>query len=111
MTTIKERIATLKRLDAARNKPGVPMDQYRDASGAIADNALEIISGLSNALDDIQRVVDKQAEDEALWSVPLDRLQPISEAYLQQELRGLHAVIEYHTKPAINQDARTREPS
>lgn len=42
----------------------------------------------------IRETVDKQAEDEALWSVPAEGMQPISEAYLQQELRRLHKVIE-----------------
>ena len=40
-------------------------------------------------------LVDEQAEDEGLWSVPLvDGTQSIVEAYLQQELRRLHAIIE-----------------
>lgn len=46
------------------------------------------------ALRTIQIMVNEQAEDEALWSVPLEDLQPIGEAYLQQELRKLHALIE-----------------
>lgn len=41
----------------------------------------------------IKETVDRQAEDEGLWSVPFG-LQPITEAYLQQELRRLHTVIE-----------------
>lgn len=50
-------------------------------------------------LQKIQAVVDEQAEDEALWSLPCDsngnlKLQPIGEAMLQQALRRLHAVIE-----------------
>ncbi len=46
------------------------------------------------AMTQIQKVVNEQAEDEGLWSVPAEGLQPIAEAYLQQELRRLHAVIE-----------------
>lgn len=46
------------------------------------------------ALLEIQSLVDEQAEDEALWSVPAQGTQPIGEAYLQQELRRLHALIE-----------------
>jgi hypothetical protein len=47
----------------------------------------------------IQSHVSEQAEDEALWSLPCDengklKLQPIGEAYLQQELRHLHRTIE-----------------
>lgn len=42
------------------------------------------------SLRSIQRVVDEQAEDEGLWFFSTR----ISEAYLQQELRKLHAMIE-----------------
>jgi hypothetical protein len=46
-------------------------------------------------LSRIQSLVNEQAEDEGLWAVPIPpQLQPISEAYLQQELRRLHAEIE-----------------
>ena len=50
-----------------------------------------------SSLRAIRAVVDRQAEDEGLWSVPLDGLQPFAEAYLQQELRHLHKVIEDYT--------------
>lgn len=46
----------------------------------------------------IRAVVDRQAEDEGLWSLPLSGSQPIMEAYLQQELRHLHKVVEDYTK-------------
>lgn len=46
------------------------------------------------ALVKIQKHVDQQAEDEGVWSVPFEGLQPIGEAYLQQELRALHRTIE-----------------
>ena len=39
---------------------------------------------------DLQTIVDEQAEDEGLWFHAITA----SEAYLQQELRRLHAVIE-----------------
>jgi len=45
----------------------------------------------------IQALVDEQAEDEALWATGLDGTTPIAEAYLQQELRKLHALIEGHS--------------
>ncbi len=48
-------------------------------------------------LADIRALVDEQAEDEALWALNLDGTLPISEAYLQQELRRLHALIEAAT--------------
>ena len=47
-----------------------------------------------SARDTIMEVVNEQADDDGLWSVPLEGLQPIAEAYMQQELRRLHAVIE-----------------
>lgn len=37
-----------------------------------------------------QRLVEEQAEDEGLWFIAMTA----PEAYLQQELRRLHAVIE-----------------
>lgn len=46
------------------------------------------------ALTAIKACVDEQAEDEGLWSVPVDGLQRIAEAHLQQELRSLHRVVE-----------------
>ena len=50
----------------------------------------------SNALLAIQAVVDAQAKDDGLWF----NAKTCPEAYLQQELRKLHAVIERHTKLA-----------
>ena len=44
--------------------------------------------------DAVRALVDSQAEDDALWSVYPMGVQPISEAYLQQELRRLHAAVE-----------------
>ena len=41
-------------------------------------------------MDEIKQLVNEQAEDEALWF----NYERITEAYLQQELRRLHAVIE-----------------
>lgn len=46
------------------------------------------------SLDALRRVVNEQAEDEALWAVYPFGQQPIAEAYLQQELRRLHAAVE-----------------
>lgn len=53
-----------------------------------------IINQASERLEAIEKVVKEQAEDGGLWGVPLHGLQPITEAYLQQELRRLHHVIE-----------------
>ena len=50
---------------------------------------------LEAALASIRTIVDEQAEDKGLWAIPLPLgTQPIMEAYLQQELRRLHAVVE-----------------
>jgi hypothetical protein len=48
---------------------------------------------LRGALAAIRSTVDKQAEDEGLWFVA----QTASEAYLQQELRKLHQIVEKET--------------
>lgn len=46
-------------------------------------------------LKELQDIVDEQAEDDGLWFVA----EYASEAYLQQELRRLHAAIEELTSP------------
>jgi hypothetical protein len=43
----------------------------------------------------LRRLVDEQAEDEGLWFFA----QTGPEAYLQQELRRLHALVESATRP------------
>lgn len=48
------------------------------------------------ALTDVQAMVDAQAEDAGLWFQAMTA----PEAYLQQELRSLHAIIERYTKPS-----------
>lgn len=71
------------------------------SDGALSKNAAHIAAfspptalALIQALKAIQRAVDEQAEDEGLWFVPAEGTQFITEAYLQQELRSLHRVIE-----------------
>lgn len=49
----------------------------------------------SSALREVQKLVDNQAEDEGLWFIA----ETAGEAYLQQELRRLHALIEQHDNP------------
>ena len=49
---------------------------------------------LREALRPLLDLVNEQAEDEALWALNLDGTLPISEAYLQQELRRLHELVE-----------------
>lgn len=53
---------------------------------------------LEQRLKRIQDLVDKQAEDGALWDEPVGGF-PISEAYVLQELRRLHALIEGTESP------------
>jgi hypothetical protein len=50
------------------------------------------------ALTAIQAAVDMQAEDDGLWF----DARTATEAYLQQELRKLHAVIERTVTQAVN---------
>lgn len=42
----------------------------------------------------LKSLIEEQANDEGLWSIPFDKLQTITEAYLQQELRRLHEICE-----------------
>ena len=49
---------------------------------------------LGEWLSSLQALVNEQAEDVGLWSLPVGRLQFIAEAHLQQELRKLHKLIE-----------------
>lgn len=48
------------------------------------------MSMTDNRLTTLQRIVTEQADDERLWFVA----ETAPEAYLQQELRRLHAAIE-----------------
>ncbi len=51
--------------------------------------------GWKAALEPIRKMVNAQAEDEGLWC----KITRASEAYLQQELRKLHALVEKQGKP------------
>lgn len=61
---------------------------------SIVSHCCQDNQGLAERLAEIDALVEAQAEDEGLWSVPAEGTQRIAEAYLQQELRRLHAVIE-----------------
>lgn len=52
-------------------------------------------------MSELMSIVNEQAEDECLWFVA----QTAPEAYLQQELRRLHAAIE-----AVEIEDRRRQP-
>ena len=91
MTTITLPRATVEQaLDALKD------DQYRlvaTSEGHWEYKTDLAIAALERALaqpNPAQRVVDEQAEDEALWFVA----QTAAEAYLQQALRRLHAAVE-----------------
>lgn len=68
---------------------------------------------LKDSLMKILNLVNQQAEDEGLWSLPLCECgqldcpqtpkQRIAEAYLQQELRKLHALIENETESLVKE--------
>jgi hypothetical protein len=67
----------------------------RDAMSRRAASAEADWQAAESRLSRLQLLVNEQAEDEGLWAVPIPpQSQPISEAYLQQELRRLHAAIE-----------------
>lgn len=55
------------------------------------DGSLVLVADAARTLLKAIALVDEQAEDEGLWFIA--RTAP--EAYLQQELRRLHAVIEH----------------
>ena len=57
-------------------------------------------------LTQVQRIVDEQAEDEGLWCQAAN----IVEAYLQQELRRLHAAIENDASAPVEPLDRTSPP-
>lgn len=86
---------TAERLEKAR-------DSLADALAASERRVAE----LEEALADLRALVNEQAEDEALWALNLDGSLPISEAYLQQELRRLHGTIE-RVLSAVGQPERT----
>lgn len=60
----------------------------------IARNRTEALERVSASDDRLVELVDEQSRDEALWAVPVFGTQSISEAYIQQALRDLHAAVE-----------------
>jgi hypothetical protein len=54
----------------------------------------QIDDAVQERMKSLREIVDAQAADAGLWAVYIDKLQPISEAHLQQELRRLHAAVE-----------------
>ena len=52
--------------------------------------------------DNLQKLVDKQSEDESLWFIPIY----ITEDYLQSALRNLHAAIESRVDKPKNKKIR-----
>lgn len=83
-------------VDAIRERWGIVGNGPITQIGSYGDIAtlLARVEALESRLNQIRVLVNDQAEDEALWATYLDECQPISEAYLQQELRKLHSTIE-----------------
>jgi hypothetical protein len=69
------------------------------------------LAAAETALREITALVGEQAEDEALWAIPPAGTQPIAEAYLQQELRRLHAAIEASLAVFADGSAAGQEPT
>jgi hypothetical protein len=69
------------------------IDKYQEFVTKIANVKL------NEMLKPITDIINEQAKDEGLWSVPAYGTQSISEAYLQQELRRLHKAIEKDETP------------
>lgn len=51
----------------------------------------------------IREFVDLQAEDEWLWSFPVNRKETIQEAYIKRALRKLHMIIESDNQTLVEQ--------
>lgn len=60
----------------------------------------------TDALAALRALVVEQAEDEGLWAVHLLGTQPITEAYLQQELRKLHDAVEKAVPARSEKDSK-----
>lgn len=54
------------------------------------DENIEKFNQLKNAVQKLQKLVDEQAEDDGIWFIA----ESAPEAYLQQELRKIHKLIE-----------------
>ena len=83
---------------AARYREGVLLEEIDNrymSDGRPFMVPVEDYNALESKLDRIIALVNEQAEDEGLWTVPIPpQRQSIVEAYLQQQLRRLHRVIE-----------------
>ena len=87
-TALKEEIKQLKTMYDRR---GQYIDKLEEHSAALTER-VRVLEGNFYRLG---MFVAAQAEDEGLWAIPIPfNSQPIMEAYLQQELRRLHTVIE-----------------
>ena len=65
-------------------------DQLAKPYSTDASKAIDALRASLAQPNPAQQIVDEQAEDEGLWF----RAQTAAEAYLQQELRRLHAAVE-----------------
>ena len=68
------------------------LDLLRDHVALEADLAAARVD--SDRFERVRALAAEQADDAALWAIYPDGQQPVSEAYLQQELRRLHDAIE-----------------
>ena len=76
------------------------MGEITDGDYVLYSDHLETITRLRDALNSIQALVDKQAEDEGLFFIA----KYATEEYLMLHLRQLHAVIELHTQSLESDD-------
>ena len=70
------------------------LDRYDNDDGAVTWSSIATFVEAARLVVGAQRIVNEQAEDDGLWFVAVTA----PEAYLQQELRRLHAAIEEATK-------------
>ena len=72
-----------------REAPDQILGFYDGVEEAIPESILDVVAA-ARILLEARQLVDAQAEDDGLWF----EAQTAPEAYLQQELRRLHAVVE-----------------
>lgn len=103
-----ERLAEALAKDAALTDAVREACEWWEFNGAIIKDMPERLRLYNEAVENLQssfalivEAINAQAQDKALWSSPIGRLQTAQEAYLQESLRDLHRVIEDQDTEAL----------
>src|SRR4051812_5380359 len=93
----------------AQQSPRRLRQSQHEADSRCHRQSVEADAAMSGAtrLAEVEAIVNEQAEDAGLWFVPANA----AEAYLQQELRRLHAAIEGKTPEECARAILTRTDS